>query len=181
VDKTAEIQSTMAALDIDQAVVPWIGADECPDEAAWIARAEAMANAGEQLRAAGLTLSYHNHDHEFQQIGGRYIFDIMLESVNPEHLYAEIDTYWVKFAGADPVEVLKRYTGRLPLVHIKDMAPDPPHGFAEVGRGIMDWSTIMPAARDAGAQWFIVEQDECEGDSLEAVAVSAAFMAKMTI
>ena len=43
----------------------------------------------------------------------------MLESVNPEHLSAEIDTYWVKFAGADPVEVLKRYTGRLPLVHIK--------------------------------------------------------------
>lgn len=180
VGRVPDVIEILDALEMKHAVIPWIGPDQCPDEAAWVEMGGVLEKAGRELRAAGFTLSYHNHSHEFHRVNGRCFLDVLFDCVAPEHLSTEIDTYWVKFGGADPVEVLKRYAGRCPLVHIKDMEPDEPHGFAEVGRGIMDWDLILPTARDAGAKCFIVEQDECLGDSLEAVRVSAEFMKQVT-
>jgi len=82
----------------------------------------------------------------------------------------------VTYAGEDPVALIKRFAGRCPLLHIKDMAASSDRGFAEVGQGIMDWGRIFAAGRASGAEWLIVEQDECAGDALESAALSARFM-----
>ena len=98
------------------------------------------------------------------------------DDVDLDKAALELDSYWVQYGGADPVEKLNQYKGRCPLLHVKDMSADASRTFTEVGRGIMDWGAILPAAAKAGVHWFIVEQDTCPGDSLESARISADYM-----
>lgn len=160
-------------------VIPWVGGDMVANgKSDWIDAAEFMDETGAKLHEAGLQLCYHNHNHEFEQFDGEAIFDVLLQHAQPSNLAAEVDTYWVKYAGVDPVEVIRRYTGRCPLLHIKDMTAGDDPTFAEVGQGVMDWQPIFDAGHAAGAKWYIVEQDVCPGDPLESIRISIDFMKK---
>lgn len=172
---TAKAASEMKALGIKYAVVPWAKGE---GKDGWANMGKTLSEAGAKMRQAGLQLCYHNHAHEFEKFDGAFAFDIMMNAAQPEYLAAEIDTYWVKFGKADPVAMIKKYKGRCPLLHIKDMTPGDAPTFTEVGRGILDWKAVFAAGRDAGTVWYIVEQDTCAGDSLESAAVSAQFMAR---
>lgn len=115
------------------------------------------------LGKAGISLSYHNHNMEFAKFKGEFILDLILR--NAPHLYAEIDTYWVAMGGCDPAEWIKKYAEREPLLHLKDFGIRPFSSTTEtVGKGNLRWETIVPAAEAAGVEWFIVEQDSCDGD-----------------
>jgi sugar phosphate isomerase/epimerase len=169
-----------AVFGIADAVVPWVGAEMCPDRAAWVAAARAMDAAGAALRGRGVQLSYHNHAHEFQTFGDETIFDLIYANSAPEHLKLQLDTCWSTVGGADTPALLARYAGRVAQIHVKDCkawAPGARPVLTELGRGIMDWNRVLPAAKAAGARWFIVEQDESETDSMESAAANAAFMA----
>jgi sugar phosphate isomerase/epimerase len=173
---TNKVIEDTEALGLAFAVVPWVGGEMCPDKAAWIRCAKAMDTAGEKLRDAGITLCYHNHAHEFERYDGQPVLELIYETAAPENLAAQIDAYWAQFGGDDPVRLLRKYAGRCPLLHVKDMEAQEPHTFTEVGRGILDWPAIFAAAKDADVRWYIVEQDECRGDSLESARISAEFM-----
>jgi sugar phosphate isomerase/epimerase len=134
---------------------------------------------GAVCKGRGLQLCYHNHDFEFRPFDGRYGLDILLSATDPDLVKAEVDTYWVKKAGVDPVDYLRQYAGRCPLVHLKDMTPDESRTFAEVGEGTMDWPAIFAAAEAGGARWYIVEQDTCRRAPLESVAISLRNLEKM--
>jgi sugar phosphate isomerase/epimerase len=158
-------------------VIPWVGGEMVSNgKSDWIEAATFMDEAGAEIREAGLQLCYHNHAHEFDQLDGEYVFDLLMQRTHPENLAAEIDTYWVQYAGADPAAVIRRYTGRCPLLHVKDMTKDREPAFAELGRGVLDWEAIFEAGRDVGVEWYIVEQDTCLGDPLESIRISAEFM-----
>ncbi|MDO8586627.1 MAG: sugar phosphate isomerase/epimerase [Armatimonadota bacterium] len=126
---------------------------------------EELSKAGEIYARHGLGVCYHNHNFEFTRFDGKYGYDILFESGDARYLKAQIDTYWVQRAGEDPAEYICRYSGRCPLVHIKDMADDANHSFAEVGNGILDFDAIFEACEAAGVEWYIVEQDEWYGRS----------------
>ncbi len=145
----------------------------------WVNAGKVLDAAGAELRQAGIQLCYHNHAHEFVKFEGEYAYDLMMAETDPANLQAQIDTYWVKDAGLDPVVVINQYAGRCPLLHIKDMTSGTPHTFAEVGNGIIDWPPIFEAGKDAGAKWFIVEQDACSADSLESARLSAEYMRRV--
>ena len=166
-------------LGVAHVVVPWLGEEVCTNKKQWLMAAESMNAAGEILAKEGITLSYHNHAHEFERFGEQTIFDLIFSNADARNLKLELDTCWSTVGGADTLALLQQYAGRVPLVHIKDykvVEAGKPVVFTEVGRGVMDWNQVLPAAKAAGAQWFIVEQDESEGDSMESAAVSAAFM-----
>ena len=94
-------------------------------------------------------------------------------------LKIELDMCWASVANADVYDILKRYRNRIPLVHVKDCKlQDADHSavFTELGKGVLDWPALLPAAKDVGAQWFIVEQDESEGDSVESARQNALYM-----
>jgi len=134
--------------------------------------AEASELAG-RLREHGLRLAYHNHAYELERFDGKTGLETLLAAAGAEVLDAELDTYWLQFGGADPATWIRRYKGRVPLVHLKDMAVR--HGDpvdAVIGEGNLDWTEILSACRDAGTRWLVVEQDNPEGDPLEAVAGS---------
>ncbi len=174
-----EVQRQARILGVSYVVVPWLGVETCPDREHWLLAAQQMNSAGAKLRESGIHLCYHNHAHEFARIDGNLIFDLIFENSDAENLSIELDTCWAHAGGMDVPALLARHVGRVPLAHIKDCKPlTGPESvvFTELGRGVMDWDTVLPAAKAAGAQWFIVEQDESEGDSMESAAVNAAFM-----
>ena len=75
---------------------------------------------GKICRENGIYLLYHNHDYEFAKIDEVPGLDLVYGAVDPKYLGAEIDTCWVKYAGIDPAEYIRKYKGRCPLIHIKD-------------------------------------------------------------
>ena len=140
---------------------------------------QTMNEIGKKCYENGLTFCYHNHEFEFKlKVGDKTWFDALYAATDPRYVQAQIDVYWVYFAGLNPVDVIKQYAGRCPLIHLKDMPKDfttmaRPARFAEVGEGQLDMQAITAASEANGAQWFIVEQDLCERPSIESAALSA--------
>ena len=133
---------------------------------------------GKVAKELGMTLLYHNHDFEFMKIDGKYALDILYDSVPADLLQSEHDMCWVNVGGENPVDYLLKYTGRAPVVHLKDFwgeksedmyeligiekkAPTRPANFEfrPVGSGKQDFPAILKAAEQAGATWVVVEQD----------------------
>jgi sugar phosphate isomerase/epimerase len=170
------------AMMVSYVVVPWVGGDICSNRDDWLEIAETMDDLGSLFRKEGLNLCYHNHAHEFETYGDETILDLIFNNSDPDNLKIELDLCWAAVGKADITALLNRYTGRIPLVHVKDckpMEPEKPVAFAELGKGIMDWDVILPAALDAGAKWFIVEQDNSEIDSIKSARINAEFMHQM--
>ena len=141
--------------------------------------AAAASRIGERLAQAGLTFSYHNHSFEFVRFEGRSGLEILFDESDPQHLQAELDTYWVQHGGADAVAWIERLAGRMPVIHLKDMVMLPGEGggppqqaMAEVGEGNMNFAAILDACRRAGVEWYAVEQDICQRDPFESLALS---------
>jgi sugar phosphate isomerase/epimerase len=152
-------------------VCPWLAQDRWQDAAALHTTAESLNRIGAACRQQGLQLCYHNHAFEFESIGDRRILDILYGETDPELVRAEVDTYWVQFAGLDPVELIGRWSERVTLVHLKDMDPED-RAFAEVGEGTLDWMAIFAASEEVGAEWYTVEQDRCKRHPLESARLS---------
>lgn len=155
---------------------------------------------GAKINAAGMTFLYHNHDFEFVKLpSGEYGYDKMFQDVPEESLKCELDTCWCDVATGKPNDFIKKYAGRLPVVHLKDYikkgqpksmykligveeeesaeAEDAYFGFRAVGFGQMIWEPILENSIEAGAQWVIVEQDEhYELDPLECARRSREYL-----
>ncbi len=135
---------------------------------------------GEKARALGMQLLYHNHDFEFLKVDGKYALDILYDTVPAELLATELDTCWVNVGGEDPAGYVRKYSGRAPIVHLKDFvgskaenmyaligidnggatADTKAFEFRPVGYGKQDWYGILNASEAAGAGWVVVEQDQ---------------------
>jgi sugar phosphate isomerase/epimerase len=116
-----------------------------------------LAESARELGEHGLTLCYHNHDFEWEAEGdGKRGVDHLFDGTE---LNSELDVYWVKKAGDDPLDWMKKLSGRLPILHMKDMADTAERGFAEVGTGTIDFGAILGAAEGCGVRYLIVEQD----------------------
>jgi sugar phosphate isomerase/epimerase len=141
-------------------------------EAHWSNFANQMTAVAKTLKPLGLSFGYHNHAVEFEKVGRRTIMDVLIEDSGPE-MTVEIDTFWVQHGGADPAVYVRKVAGRIPLLHLKDMTiKDNKIIMAEVGEGNLNWKSILAAAREAGVEWYIVEQDTCQRDPFESLTIS---------
>ena len=165
-----------AATGIKYVAIPWMVAPKDEDELkVAIAR---ITKIGERCKARGIQLLYHNHDFEFGKIGGKYILDTYYDEIPSDLLQTELDTCWVNVGGEVPADYVRKYTGKAPVVHLKDFvgsksenmyaligsdaAKEDSAGkfeFRPVGHGRQDFPAILAAAEDAGASWVVVEQD----------------------
>ena len=130
---------------------------------------------GRKLADAGMDFSYHNHNHEFVKVAGKTLLELLYDSSDPRYFKAEIDTYWVQAGGGDPAAWIRKYSGRMPVLHLKDMVmgPDGKVRMAEIGEGNLNWPEILAAAKDAGVEWYCIEQDECyERDPFDSLKIS---------
>jgi len=135
--------------------------------------AKEASEVARRLAGAGLTFGYHNHSFELEKFGDRTGLAILYEESDPRYFKAEIDTYWVQHGGGDPVWWINKLAGRVPLLHLKDMAMRGSEQlFAEVGEGNLNWPGILEAAKRAATAWYIVEQDICQRDPFESLGIS---------
>ena len=162
------------------AAVPWMAAERRPGTERFAETVESIRAIGAKAKEHGIQLLYHNHDFEFVKVDGEYALDMLYRVVEPEYLATEIDTCWVNVAGENPAAYVRKYTGRAPIVHLKDFFMEdgadkdgmyeligvakkanarPSFEFRCVGHGKQFFPGIIAAAEDAGAGWLIVEQD----------------------
>lgn len=126
-----------------------------------------------KLKPLGFTLSYHNHAFEFDTImDGKSALEYILEPGEDNLVLAEIDVYWVKKGGRDPVSFLAPYENRMPIIHLKDMTDDEDQAFAEVGTGTIDFASILGWCEQSGVQWYAVEQDVCKRSPMDCLQTS---------
>jgi sugar phosphate isomerase/epimerase len=135
---------------------------------------------GRKLHEAELTFSYHNHSFEFARFGQGTILDMLLNETDPRYVQAELDTYWVQHGGGDPAAWIRKVKNRMPVVHLKDMViQGREQVMAEVGEGNLNWPAILEACREAGVEWYAVEQDICQRDPFESLEISFKNLKKM--
>ena len=137
-----------------------------------------LQKAGVVLSKSEKVLTYHNHAIEFQKYGNSTLLEIIYENTDPKYIQAELDTYWIQYGGADPVDWCRRLHNRLPLIHLKDyrITAQGQPTYAEIGQGNLNWKAIFSEAELAGCKWFIIEQDECERSPFESLKISIEFI-----
>ncbi|HIX76777.1 MAG TPA: sugar phosphate isomerase/epimerase [Candidatus Fusicatenibacter merdavium] len=160
----------------------------------FVKRADEMA---EKLKAEGIDLYYHNHHVEFVRYDGEYLLDIIKN--NTKYMGFELDIHWIHRGGENPVEFIKKYNGRIRLLHLKDYRIGEvkmPEGefdakafmtafsniveFAEVGEGTLPIKECIEAGLAGGSEYFLIEQDDTYGrDPFESLKISRDNLIKM--
>ena len=172
------VLSQYATIGCKFVVIPYLTPEYRPGNEKFGEIIENAKMLGAVANELGMTLLYHNHDFEFVTLNGKYALDILYEEVSADLLQTELDVCWVNVGGENPVSYVRKYTGRAPVVHLKDFygeksddmyeligidkkAPKRPGNFEfrPVGYGMQSFYDILKAAEDAGATWVVVEQD----------------------
>lgn len=142
-----------------------------------------FSKAGEHLRKAGITLCYHPHGFEFRPHGSGTLFDHLATSVPATFLNFEMDVFWVKHPGQDPVALLKKYPNRFELMHLKDRQKGTEgnqtgHADEEtnvvLGTGDVGIAAIMETAVKAGTKYFFIEDESSR--VLEQIPASISYL-----
>jgi sugar phosphate isomerase/epimerase len=132
----------------------------------------------ELCKKAGMKLAYHNHDFEFQEVAGKTVYEHMLDGTDNSMVTFQMDLYWVVYSGKDPLYYFKKYPGRFPLWHVKDLDKNKKQS-CDVGTGLIDFKPIFRQAKLSGLELAIVEQEAFNGSSLDASKASLDYLLKM--
>lgn len=175
-DKKQEVLETMEALGKPALVCTQIRPEDVKSLDTIKDLCDRLNQGYEVAKANGLAYGIHNHWWEFGQVNGRLIHHIMLDLLDPG-IFLEVDTYWVKVAGIDPVGIVRDLGQRAPMLHIKDgpAVKDQPH--VAVGDGVINVPAILNAALPD--VWKIVELDRCATDCAEACRKSYQYLASL--
>lgn len=168
----AEVLAEAQLFQTKDLICPFI-ADDLRNEAGYRAVRRELNEIADKLAADGYRISYHNHDFELQvHIEGKTALEYMLEPSDTNAVLAEVDVYWVKKAGMDPLAFIQPYANRMPIIHLKDMSNDEHRVFAEIGTGTIDFTPILSWGEESGIEWYAVEQDVCPGNPLDSLQLS---------
>jgi sugar phosphate isomerase/epimerase len=149
------------ALGNETLIVPWVSEEVRGKTAAsWQALGQRLGMLARRCEHAGMRFMYHNHDFEMVVIDGRPAIEWLMEGAKDGNVGFEIDVAWVQYGGQDVPTILAQYAGKCSRIHAKDLGDNAAeHGLADVGSGKLNWDVILPAAKAAGVEWYIVEHD----------------------
>lgn len=148
---------------VAELIVPAVPQDERTNDAAgWTRLGNELAGYQKKIAAHGIALAWHNHSFEFAKLpDGSYPLDHIFAAAPDLHWQADIG--WIAWAGEDPIAWLKKYSGRVTSVHVKDLAPKGQNadedGQADVGHGVLDWKTLSAAVKAPGIKYLVMEHD----------------------
>ena len=135
---------------------------------------ETVLPAARKMAENGFKFHYHNHHMEFEPFNGKTGMQLLMENMNKDELGFILDTYWVQFAGADPIEWIYKLEGRIDCLHLKDMTVLESKGqvMSEIYEGNMNFDGIFKASADTKIPYAFVEQDICQRDPFESLKIS---------
>ncbi len=170
-DNLPQVLETAAIIGHRYVVLPWLDDATRKEPDVWKRVVDTLNAAAAAGSKSAVQVAYHNHHFEFAPVGGKLPYDILLETCDPK-VKMELDLCWITAAGKDPVTYFKRYPGRFPLVHVKDLKKIPAGptpgampidqilpDVADVGSGVIDWKRIFAESRSAGIEHYFVEHD----------------------
>lgn len=176
-ENTLDEQAQLGNADV---IVPYLG-DGRRNKAGYLALAASLNKIGAACVKRQMTLSYHNHDFEFELYDNMAGLDLIWENSDPKLVFCELDCYWARRASVDPVAYIRMLGGRVKFLHLKDMEPTEKK-FAPVGTGVIDFNSISSAGSKAGVKYGVVEQDVCYGMTpFQSVETSLRNLRKMGI
>jgi sugar phosphate isomerase/epimerase len=144
---------------------------------------EVFNRAGKLLKENGINLCYHPHGYEFRPYENGTLFDYLVKNLNPDYCNFEMDVFWIKHPGQEPVALLKKYPKRFLLMHLKDRKPGTEgnqFGRADVetnvvlGEGDVGIAEIMKEAKKAGVKHYFIEDESSR--SMEQVPASLKYL-----
>jgi len=142
--------------------------------------ADEFNNCGEIAKKNGLRFAYHNHDYSFIPMNGVVPQDVMMKNTDPKIVDFEMDLYWTRVAGIDPLAYMDKNPNRFKLVHVKDLVKtNTPKGHESciIGKGTIDYKTLLPQVAKRGVQHMILEQEDYTGtNEVDAAKVDAAYV-----
>jgi len=124
--------------------------------------------AGKVLKENGLQFCYHPHGYEFMPFEDGTMFDYLVKSTDARYVNFEMDVFWVKHPGQDPVALLKKYPKRFLLLHLKDRKPGtegnqeghaPDETNVVLGQGDVGIAAIMQEAKKIGIKYCFIEDE----------------------
>ena len=157
-------------------ICPYRGPQKSIDDFKKIA--DEFNRAGEICKKNGIRFAYHNHDYSFKPVNGKMPQDVMMANTNKDLVDFEMDIYWVVAAGADPEAYFKKYPGRFRLCHVKDLAKTAGgHESVQIGKGTIDFHSILKTGTAHGLKYYIVEQESFTGSNpMESAEADAKYM-----
>lgn len=169
-DKLAETMKFLAELGCPYAMVPWYdtGSMEQVDKLAQV-----LNNAAKVGKQYGVTVGYHNHGHDFNLIDGKYAMTHLIEKTDPA-VQMELDVFWAAHAGVDPFEYFEQFSGRIGLLHLKQI--DAEKRSVDLADGVIDMKALCEKARAKGIDRFIVEQEAYAVSSMDSAEKNAEFL-----
>ncbi len=120
----------------------------------WIEFANELNEYGKVFSDAGILFGYHNHAHEFIPIDGQIPVDLIFENCSKENVFFQMDTHHVVNGKCSPVEYADKYTGRIPVIHVKDNKDG---GDCTLGGGCVDFPSVFNAAGKINV--YVVENE----------------------
>jgi sugar phosphate isomerase/epimerase len=130
--------------------------------------ANVFNTAAKIISSNGMLFCYHPHGYEFKPYQGGTLFDYMMEKLDQRYVYLEMDVFWIKQAGQEPLALLKKYASRFVLLHLKDRKIGTPntdngHGDLEtnvvLGTGDVGIAEIIREAKKLGIKHFFIEDE----------------------
>lgn len=173
-----------ASIGLDYLVCPWIGPQKSMDD--WKKVTDNFNECGEICRKEGIKFAYHNHAYSFRAFTGMIPHDFIMDNTDPALVHHEMDIYWVVTGKADPIEYLKKYSGRFRLCHVKDrlkdVADDVREASCNLGTGKIDFAKILKVAKDNGMEYFFVEQERYDaGTPMESAKAGADYLKNLVL
>lgn len=125
--------------------------------------AELRQMAGE-LGEMGQKLCFHPVAADFQRIGGTDPVEYLLTAV-PE-MEVCFDLYHLNKAGYSMPDMIRRYAGRVCMVHFKEgrKNPDGTETLVPAGQGDICWDGVVQACLQTGVPYAFAEQERWEKD-----------------
>ncbi len=150
---------------------------------------EKYNNAAALYAKEGYKLTYHNHSFEWVQVcGNKTMMDLMIENFDKDNISFVLDTCWVSNAGADLCNLMRKLSGRIDILHLKDLKTvfnsdnrwSTEQHLCEVGDGNIDWDHTLKVAEEIGVKYYVVEQDNgwMDGDPFKSLQHSKNFLDK---
>lgn len=175
-EEVNDLIATAQTLGQKYIVVPWLAPEHRKSIDGYKRIAARLSKAGEMCRRAGLYMAYHNHEFEFDNIGGDNGYSVLLRETDPAVVKMEMDIYWVVRAGRDPLQLFRENSGRFLMWHVKDMDKKDRNRNTEIGKGSIDFKPIFAAAKTSGVKHYYVEQENFDIDPYQSIGESIRYI-----
>jgi sugar phosphate isomerase/epimerase len=157
--------STPKSLNAENKKLPWneLMHSFTPDD--WKANAEIFNRFGEKARKRNIQFAYHNYCTEFRPQGDFVPYDELMRLTDKQFVKIQLDCGWAEAASVSSLALLRKYKDRVVSLHLKDLKTKPdtvkPEATPNVplGKGIIDWTTLLQQAVDSGINHYFLEHE----------------------